>query len=280
MDARVRTMTPDDVPHGMRLNSIVGWNQTRADWERFLSASPDGCFVAEDDGAVVGTSATIVYQGRVAWIGMVIVDPEHRSRGIGVALLERALAHLDARGVPCIKLDATPQGKPLYEKLGFASEYGIERWMLRREAHCGPGPPGDASAVEEVLRWDREVFGVDRSGLLRSLMAGAPELSVVLRGSAGIGGYALGRRGLRADHLGPWIAEDRGVAAALLDEFLVRSARELAFVDCVRPNPWGRALLEARGFEFSRPLTRMFRGRNEWPGRVDRQCAILGPEFG
>ena len=34
-----------------------------------------------------------------------------------------------------MKLDATPQGRVLYEKLGFVSEYDIERWMLKREPH-------------------------------------------------------------------------------------------------------------------------------------------------
>ena len=30
----------------------------------------------------------------------------------------------------------------------------------------------------------------------------------------------------------------------------------------------------------SRPLTRMSRGRNDHPGRLELICAILGPEFG
>ncbi len=83
-----------DIPAEMRLKDLAGWNQTEADWERFLDASPDGCFVAEAAERVVGTSTTIVYEGRFAWIGMVLVDPEFSRRGIGAALLDRALEHL------------------------------------------------------------------------------------------------------------------------------------------------------------------------------------------
>jgi hypothetical protein len=93
-------------------------------------------------------------------------------------------------------------------------------------------------------------------------------------------GYTFGRRGSRADHLGPWVAHDEDVAATLLEEFLRRSERELVFIDCVRGNPWAVPLAKARGFELSRPLTRMFRGTNKFPGHPELLCAILGPEFG
>lgn len=274
-----RLMTAKDIPDGMRLKDIAGWNQTPGDWQRFLSASPDGCFVAEHHGRVVGTSATIVYQGRFAWIGMVMVDPAHRGKGLGTTLLDRAIHYLDSRKISCVKLDATPQGKLLYEKFGFVSEYEIERWMLKRplqEKCLGKG----LREIEDVLRLDSAVFGANRSELLRSLAEEAPEFTLAVRYDAGIAGYAFGRRGSRADHLGPWIAADGNAAAKLLDEFLRVSDRELVFVDCVRENPWAVSLVQARGFELSRPLTRMFRGKNQHPGRPEQLCAILGPEFG
>lgn len=279
MNVRLRLMTVDDIPEAMRLKDLAGWNQTAADWDRFLSADPEGCFVAERDGRVVGTSTTIVYEGRFAWIGMVLVEQEFRGRGIGTVLLERAIGYLDYRNIPCAKLDATPQGRVLYEKLGFVSEYDIERWVLKgepREIEMTKSPV----EIDDVLRLDREIFGADRSGLLRSLTETAPEFRLVARGGLGIEGYAFGRRGSLADHLGPWMARSKDVAAALLDVFLSRSRRELVFVDCMLKNPWALSLVKARGFELSRPLTRMFRGRNKHPGQPELLCATLGPEFG
>jgi GNAT superfamily N-acetyltransferase len=272
-------MTRNDIPAGMRLKDLAGWNQTVLDWERFLSASPAGCFAAECEGRVVGTSATIIYEGRFAWIGMVVVHPQHRGQGIGTALLERAIRYLDSRSVPAMKLDATPEGKPLYEKFGFAGEYDIARWMLKRSR--GKQARGKVSReIEDALQLDREVFGADRSALLRSLAAGAPEFVLVARQEGAVAGYTFGRRGSRADHLGPWMAREEEVAAKLLDEFLHRSGRDLVFVDCLRPNPWAVPLVKSRGFELSRPLTRMFRGANRYPGRPELLCAVFGPEFG
>jgi N-acetylglutamate synthase-like GNAT family acetyltransferase len=76
-------MTKLDLPAGVRLNQIAGWNQTASDWERFLEVSPEGCFVAELNGQVCGTVTTISFQSRFAWIGMVLVDPQCRGRGMG-----------------------------------------------------------------------------------------------------------------------------------------------------------------------------------------------------
>ena len=137
----IRTMTNDDVPLGMHLRDQAGFNQTEADWRRFLDLEPDGCFVAELDGEPVGTVTNCVFD-RVGWIAMLLVDRGVRGRGIGTRLTEHALAYLDARGVFSVRLDATPRGRPVYEKLGFAAEYELARLKVNLlEAHrmlvCG-----------------------------------------------------------------------------------------------------------------------------------------------
>jgi ribosomal protein S18 acetylase RimI-like enzyme len=288
-------MTPADVSAGMRLKEIAGWNQTKEDWERFLLANPEGCFVAEWNGQVAGTVATIIYENRFAWIGMVLVDPQMRGKGIGTALLLEAIDHLDAKKVPCAKLDATPQGKPIYARLGFHIEYEIERHSLTREAVrpnlvADPGGAytetnvgatrGDAENIETLLEMDREVFGADRSALLRSVAGSAPELVTIARPGGAVKGFALGRKGSQADHLGPWVASNALAAREVFEGFLFRSRRQVVFVDVLRDNPWAPALLAANGFQFSRSLTRMYRGENAHPGQPGLLCAILGPEFG
>jgi GNAT superfamily N-acetyltransferase len=130
---QIRAMTAGDIAVGMRLKHQAGWNQLDADWLRFLAMQPDGCFVAELDGVPVGTTVAVVFYsipgrtGPVAWIAMVLVDPGHRNRGIGTALMEHALKFLDARKVPSIRLDATPLGQPIYEKLGFIPQFVLAR---------------------------------------------------------------------------------------------------------------------------------------------------------
>ncbi|MGZ6206856.1 MAG: GNAT family N-acetyltransferase [Syntrophales bacterium] len=279
MKLRLRKMTPDDIPMAVRLKDAAGWNQTTLDWLRFISASPEGCFVMEYKGEVIGTSATMTYEGRFSWIGMLIVDEKYRGQGIGTTLLESAIHHLDSRQIPTIKLDATPQGKPLYQKLGFETEYEIERWMLNRAAKEKLAEK-NPSSIEGVLEIDRKIFGADRSQLLHSIRHQYPHLFLTQWEKGELIGYSFGRTGSRADHLGPWVAFSKDAAERLLDLFLFHSPRELIFVDCLQQNAWAMQLVKSRGFKLSRPLTRMYRGKNKYAGQIKPLCASVGPEFG
>lgn len=284
---RLRAMTKEDIPDAQRLKQIAGWNQTEMDWDRFLEAGEAGCFVAELDGQVCGTATTISFENRFAWVGMVLVDPSCRGRGIGTRLLEQTIEYLDALRIPCIKLDATPQGRPLYEKLGFLPEYEIERWTLRR-APVQVAEPSDAgrlggfppSFLEDILETDRDLFGANRSFLLKSLHQQAPGLTAGITSEGKLQGYTFGRRGSFADHLGPWMANDTPAARTLLERFLICSTRDVLIVDWLKSNSTAGQLLRSFGFRYTRSLTRMYRGENVYPGRVERFCAILGPEFG
>jgi GNAT superfamily N-acetyltransferase len=269
-----------DIPAAMTLVRQERWNQTSADWLRFLSTTPAGCFKAVVEDQLVGTIATIVHDGRFAWIGMMLVDPGHRRRGIAQRLLDATLAVVDRRGLDCAMLDATPAGQPLYEKSGFVARERIERWELPRPVvrRTAVAPTGPIS--ERTLELDRALFGADRRELLRSFEGEAPELALEIADTRAVHGYAFGRHGTQADHLGPLMARDSSAAARLLDAFLDRSTRALIYVDCFVDRPWTRSLLEERGFRISRPLVRMCRGTHPPPPAGGDLLAIAGPEFG
>jgi GNAT superfamily N-acetyltransferase len=306
MSGSLRPLVVDDVPAAMALVRQVGWNQTPSDWMRFLRVQPDGCFAATADGRLVGSVTTIVYElgddsahgarhrlptasidqrviqsSSLAWIGMLIVDAAHRGAGLGSRLLVRALEFLDRMGIACVKLDATPEGKGLYEHHGFVAEQNIERWALERTPLPQAREPKQiAPTIEDIILVDRQLFGADRGDLLRSISAEAPDLTVELRAGGTLVAYGCGRRGARADHLGPWMAHDAPAAEQVLRSFCERSDRPRLFVDALKSNPWSCPVLEANGFRLSRPLTRMYRGAPGAQGDTRRLAAIVGPEFG
>src|SRR6476659_1332584 len=124
---QIRLLFESDIAAAMRLKDAAGWNQTEADWRRLLLLEPHGCFCAIKDGRVVGTTTTTTYGEDLAWIGMVLVDPDYRGQGIATKLMNVALNYLKEK-VQTVKLDATPLGKPVYEKFGFQIESLVERW--------------------------------------------------------------------------------------------------------------------------------------------------------
>src|SRR5262249_8452375 len=176
-----RGMTFEDLTLGLRLKQRAGWNQTPADWARFLSLQPDGCFVAELDGEPVGTVTTCMF-GPVAWIGMMLVEPDKRGRGLGRAVMVRALEFLESKNVRSVRLDATPMGEPLYRSLGFVPQFVLSR--LEGELHdAGEAPGVEAGQREDwesTAGLDREVTNTDRLHLLFELFRERPgDLRVV-----------------------------------------------------------------------------------------------------
>jgi hypothetical protein len=274
-------MRVSDVPAGLSLCRTARWNQTKGDWRHFLNTTPGGVLVAEENGIVIGTVAMLPY-GPFAWISMVLVDPVARGRGVGTLLLDRGLA-LVPEGVS-VRLDATPAGEVLYRKLGFANEYGLERWFLdartTRAVPAAPArrlEPSDWPAIREM---DLVAFGASRADLLRRFAEEAPEYGWVLYGDRGLRGYMFGRHGHVREHFGPIVASDQEAARGLLESCLAAGPERGVFLDVPEDQQAFRMFLLTAGFAIERPFQRMFRGRLSSPGRPSLVYAIAGPEFG
>jgi len=275
----LREMTLDDVPGGLRLSQAAGWNQREADWRFLLERNPRRFVAAVDGGRVVGTGGAVVYGTDLAWVCMILVDPSERGRGIGTLVVQGVLDRLS--GVATIGLDATPQGRGLYARLGFVDTSRLSRMEATGASETAPSTaravhPIDAEAMDAVLALDREVFGADRGDLLRWAARQAPALCV--REEGRIAGYCFGRRGALARQIGPVVARDVATARALVQAS--RGARaERVVLDASADRAEWRAALEADGFREERPLVRMYRHARP-PGRPEHQLAIFGPEFG
>ena len=124
----IRLMTSADLDLAMRLKSQAGWNQTQADWRRFLAMQPDGCFVAELDGVAVGTAVGCVF-GDVAWIAMVLVDLAARARGVGTALVQHAMSFVEGRH--------RDLGSCRGPQIGASGRHLLYRQRGARRAECG-----------------------------------------------------------------------------------------------------------------------------------------------
>src|ERR1044071_275669 len=124
----LRHLCLSDLPFADSLRAIAGWNQTLADWQRFIDLSPSGCLIAECEGRQVATATTICYGKELAWIGMILVHPDFRRRGIARVLLRHCIEILQHAGIKSIKLDATPEGRQVYQRLGFVDEFTLTRY--------------------------------------------------------------------------------------------------------------------------------------------------------
>lgn len=245
--SEVRLLRCEDIPGVMRLNQAAGWNQLPEDWARLLDLEPEGCFALECDGKVVATTTAVCFGQDLAWIGMVLTDPDHRRRGYARQLMDRALEFLEARRVRWLKLDATDMGAPLYRALGFEDESAIERWHVVTPPTSRAENPGPF-VMDAAL--DLAAFGADRSRMLTNLAQGE---AVGLNG----GGYAMARPGANAVSFGPCVAQSADAARTALEWFFGAYSEQTAYWDILPDNRDAVLLAREFGFEPVRRLIRM-----------------------
>ena len=281
-ELEIRLLTKYDIRAGMRLSKLAGWNQTEGDWCRLLKLDPRGGLVACLNNRVVGTVTSTAYGTNLAWIGMVLVDPDCRRRGIATQLMQGTLDNLRACRVKTIKLDATSAGRPVYAALGFVDETRIERWAgTARPIGKTDCQVWTQQARPKVLALDRLAFGAERSALLGSLIADSSVPPLTISASDGeLRGFALARPGAVASYVGPIVATDQNAATSLLDGMLDQLDGRDLFIDINSGFEGGAQIVTARGFVKQRDFTRMRFGLESNAGTSSLIFAIAGPEVG
>jgi ribosomal protein S18 acetylase RimI-like enzyme len=281
----VRAMRQSDMQFADSLRALAGWNQTMTDWQRLLAMQPAGCFLAEWDGAPAGTATTMVYGLDLAWIGLVLVHPEYRRRGIGRGLLLKCIEHLRACRVRCIKLDATPEGRPIYESLGFKDEWTLRRWeseLSTPSPHSGDSHIRDWADADAARfdPYDVRAFGASRQNLIIAL-ARESRCALTYESEAGVPtGFGLLRQGARASYLGPVSAVSPEHGIALIEALAARAGAGRMFWDIPDLNAAAIGWAERRGFRVQRSLTRMWLGDDCRSGNPFEQFAAAGLELG
>ena len=279
--SQLRLMKPADLASATDLSTLAGWNQTLEDWRMLLDLAPDGCFGIEVDGRLVATTTLVSYQQRLAWIGMVLTHPDYRGRGFARRLVAGALERTDSLGIETVKLDATEQGRPLYESLGFQAEQLVERWFRRGSPESRPTesratefrPPASSLSLPQTLYdLDAQAFGADRSTVLQELA----RRSALYSNSDAL---LLARPGRATEYVGPCVAANPVAARALIAAVVNASAQTSWSWDLLPGNKNAIALAVEFGFTRQRCLTRMVRGKH-LRGRDSMVYAIAGFELG
>ncbi len=279
----VRPMRREDLPRVMQLSLDEGWNQTMNDWKLLFENPANVCIVAEKD-KIAGCATAINYGNNVAWIGMVLVSKLLRGQGAGRMLLENIIARL--KHIPSVKLDATPAGEPLYTKLGFVGEYMIIRMTCEKMAYAKKGSLMDRILpvlnrnIPEITALDSEVFGTDRSYLLKTLFGNYPSKSFYVAGGGKIDSCILGRDGSRFNYIGPLNASSDDKARGLLSAALGSLGDQPVALDVPEEKEEFIKWLESKGFVRQRKFLRMYLGSNAFPGNAINRYLIAGPEFG
>jgi GNAT superfamily N-acetyltransferase len=256
----IRRMEPADLDLALDWAAGEGWNPGRRDALAFWGADSDGLLMGFLDGEPVAAIACARYDDAFGFVGLYLVRPEMRGRGLGLALWRAGHDQLGAR---TSGLDAVDAQVSNYERSG----YRVEGHTYR---HQGRGPAGTAAAElapiddvpwEELLAMDARAFPAVRESFLRAWTAqpGVRGLALVRGGS--LAGYGVIRPCREGNKVGPVFAHDRDGAEAILDGLLAELRPDDPWwIDTPDTNPAAIELARDRGLEPGFRTARMYRG--------------------
>jgi GNAT superfamily N-acetyltransferase len=227
----LRPLTEADLPAAFALTQRIGWSHQPHDWALHWRLG-HGFALCDESGGLIGTILWWGYGDHYGTIGLVIVDPDQQGRGYGRQLMT---AILDSVGARTLGLVATEAGIRLYEQTGFVRTGQIEQWQgevvhdagVRGDA-AGPAAattpgltlrPLRASDLRAAAALDARATGAPRHALLDALWQVAGRGWVAERAGAVVG-FTLARAAGRGHTVGPLIAPDESVAAALAAQAL------------------------------------------------------------
>jgi ribosomal protein S18 acetylase RimI-like enzyme len=266
MTISIRTLSDADLEaaDGILSSAFQRAESWQPELRLFLRLQPDGVFLASRDGIPAGMVASIIYSD-YAYVGLMGIHQDSQRQGLGLALMEHLLAWMEKQKVPLVKLDASPAGQPLYEKLGFVpfgEVYVFQRPVGQLDVQRTKGIQFiTLQHLDRVAASDTQAFGADRSRLLHALLELYPGRAFLLQDEQKqVTGYLFAQ----AKRIGPWIMPGGGDP-----EWLLRQALSLPFngsVSVVTPaeNTDAVSLFQQLGFQVTRVNRHMAYG----PGPV------------
>jgi len=287
---RIRQLKRQDLDFVHESTQREQWGHTKRDVERCFVYEPDGCFVAEHASQKVGHVFTINY-GELGWIGLLIVNPEHRGKGVGTLLMEKAIHYLGEKGTKTIGLDAVGKAVPVYQRFGFKKAYDSLRFrkqQLEKEkqetfttTNIRPLKKDDLKTVAE---FDSKIFGANRTRVLQALYNDFEKQCWIAKRNHKILGYIINRKDENVYRIGPWVCRPKHLetAKALL-EVCMNAAEEDAvemYVGVLATNLDAVELVESLGFSQTPKSVRMFMGTPTQTADAMGIYGIAAPEIG
>ncbi|MEU0189712.1 GNAT family N-acetyltransferase [Streptomyces afghaniensis] len=271
----IRRLTLRDLAACADLSEDRGWPREEHKWG-FLLTAGKGYGIDDPDGGLVSACVVTEYgppeRPALAAIGMVLVAERHTRQGVGRRLMRHVVS---AMGTTPLTLHATPNGRPLYEELGF-KVIGRAEMVCGRFAPGGPQPAvatraATAEDLSALLRLDEQAFGTDRTHIVTRLPAFADQLRVAEENGRIIG-YAAAWPNMDTHVVGPLIARDTSVAQALIASLAAHTDRPLRTDIDVRQTEL-LAWVKERGLASVAFNSVMAYGITELPGDWSRRFA-------
>ncbi|MCM3364430.1 GNAT family N-acetyltransferase [Niallia sp. MER TA 168] len=265
----------------LSLATIVGWDYDLEEIQTLLySGTIFGHITLEKK--VISCAAIIPYGSKLASIGMVIVHPNYRGRGLAKTLLLQCMNQVPKN--MALMLIATKEGRPVYEKLAFKEYSHVTKLLgegkrMKLELDDYTIHPLEQTDLEEMFIFDQAAFGSSRVLFLENRIKQAKD-SLVLKNRKGVMvGYALTVKKTSNLVIGPIVAQDEEQAILLIKTIIANNQGSIR-IDIVEGKNTIIEELQKLGFQIVNRPPVMVKNIETFPKRNNCLYAIAAQAYG
>ncbi|MED2185419.1 GNAT family N-acetyltransferase [Bacillus wiedmannii] len=220
LEMRVERLRKENIGDIVVLSSYIGWDYNREEIETiFDSGIVYG--VWNERKKLIASAAIILYGEALASIGMVIVHPDYKGRGIGKVITNSCMNSVSAR-TP-IMLIATDEGKPLYKKIGFRVVSYVSKYICNSynaNHKCAEAEEYMIGYKEEdlegIIKIDEGAFGTSRNEFLKQRIMQSDQCVVVKDTKENVVGYGISIQTPENKIIGPIVAKNDAMAMRIV----------------------------------------------------------------
>lgn len=256
-----------------------GWNPGLHDAQTFYAADPQAFFIGKLNGTPVAMASAAIYDNTLAFFGLLIVKPEYRDKGYGLAITQARLNYVGDRTVG---LDGVVNMQAAYNTNGFYLLHRNFRYQLSVKAQAKQVPfitPLSQIAWNTLLDYDTKYFSVARSLFLKQWISQPDSFSYAYYKDDRLQGYALIRPCIVGYKIGPLFADTPEIAEQLLTTLLHKAAGQTVFIDIPETNVAGIAMLQSYNASLVFETGRMYRNQ-ALPLPLQNIYGLTSYEFG
>lgn len=283
LEIRVERLREAKTGNIVSLSSYIGWDYNREEIETIFNAGiVYGVWNEREE--LIASAAIILYGEKLASIGMVIVHPDYKGRGIGKIITEACVKSVSAH-TP-IMLIAMDEGKPLYEKLGFravsyvskyiCNSYNAKDYCIRNEDYVMNYEEGD---LEKIIKIDEYAFGTNRKEFLKKRIMQSEHCIVVKDKEQNVLGYGLSIQTPENKIIGPVVAKNDEMAMRIVHD-LAKGHNGKLRIDVLEGKKDFMKVLEIAGFKKVNTPPIMMKNSGQLLKRNNELYSIAAQIFG
>jgi len=244
-----------------------GWNPGIHDAKTFFEIDPEGFLGVYEKSRLIGGGAIVRHSDQFGFMGLFLMAPEFRGRGIGRKLwYERRNRLLERLGDNAsIGMDGVSAMVDFYREGGFEPQYLSSRFqttasltLTEIDGHVTPIYDAD---LEDISDLDRRCFPGERPAYLSAWLRQPGAQSLCYRQENGkVAGFGTLRPCREGSKIGPLFAETPDVAKALMAALLLTAKDATVSMDVPSRNPIASQLCKQFEMKSVFECTRMYFG--------------------